>query len=199
MLDIKFGYARVSTREKELDLQIDALTEAGCQKIFHESASGAKTERVELGKLLNQVREGDVIVIWKPDHLGRSLKHLVGLVTKLMDNGVGLKSLNDPLDTTSSQGRLVFNIFAALAEFERDIIRERTQAGLSAPRARGRRGGRPKGLSEQAKKAAVSAEALYNEGISSVYEITNNLGISKATLYNYLRYRGVEIGPYRKR
>lgn len=196
---MKFGYARISTTDQNLDLQIDALKKEGCEKIFQETVSGAKTERIELNRLLEQVRQGDVIVVWKLDRLGRSLKHLVSLVSVLIDKGVGLKSLNDPIDTTSSQGRLIFNLFASLAEFERDLIRERTQAGLQAARARGRKGGRPKGLSAAAEKKAIAAEALYKEGRLSVGEITENLDISKATLYSYLRHRGVEIGSYRKK
>ena len=195
---MKFGYARISTTDQNLDLQIDALKKEGCEKIFQETVSGAKTERVELNRLLEQVRQGDVIVVWKLDRLGRSLKHLVSLVSALIDKGVGLRSLNDPIDTTSSHGRLIFNIFASLAEFERDLIRERTQAGLQAARARGRKGGRPKGLSAAAEKKAIAAEALYKEGQLSVGEITENLNISKATFYSYLRHRGVEIGAYRK-
>ena len=141
---MKFGYARVSTRDQNLNLQIDDLLANGCEKIFQETVSGANVARPELNRLLEQVRSGDVIIIWKLDRLGRSLKHLVTLISELMERGVGLKSLNDPIDTTSSQGRLVFNIFASLAEFERDVIIERTQAGLKAARARGRKGGRPK-------------------------------------------------------
>jgi DNA invertase Pin-like site-specific DNA recombinase len=193
-----FGYARVSTKEQHLDLQLDALKGAGCEMIFHETASGAKTERQELDRLLSQVRKGDVIVVWKLDRLGRSLKHLVEVVTTLMEKGVGLKSLQDPIDTTTAQGRLVFNIFASLAEFERDLIRERTNAGLQAARARGRMGGRPKGLSAAAYKKAIAAEALYKEGKLSVADIARNQNISKATLYSYLRHRGVKIGAYKK-
>lgn len=140
------------------------------------------------------MRKSDVIVIWKLDRLGRSLKHLVTLVYDLMEKGVALTSLNDPIDTTSSQGRLIFNIFASLAEFERDLIQERTQAGLHAARARGRLGGRPKGLSDEAKRKAVAAEAIYREGKLSVREIARHLDISKSTLYSYLRHQGVEIG-----
>lgn len=195
---MKFGYARVSTNDQKLDLQIDQLRQAGCEQIFKETISGAKSERPVLRSLLEQMRAGDVLVIWKLDRLGRSLRDLVELVSTLMDKGVGLKSLHDPIDTTSSQGRLVFNIFASLAEFERDLIIERTQAGLSAARARGRLGGRPKGLSAAAEKKAVAAEALYKEGQLSVNEIAENLGVSKATLYKYLRHRGVEIGSFRK-
>ncbi len=137
------------------------------------------------------------MVVWKLDRLGRSLNHLVSVVSSLMEKKVGLKSRQDPIDTTTSQGRLVFNLFASLAEFERDVIRERTQAGLAAARARGRKGGRPKGLSDEAEKKARAAEALYKEGQLSANEIAQNLGISKATLYKYLRHRGVPIGPYR--
>lgn len=193
-----FGYARVSTGDQNLDLQIDQIREAGCAKIFSETVSGAKAERKELGRLLDQVRPGDVIVIWKLDRLGRSLKNLVELVGDLMERGVGLKSVNDPIDTTSPQGKLIFNIFASLAEFERDLIIERTQAGLKAARARGRNGGRPKGLSEDAKRKAVAAEALYREKKLSANEIAENLGISKATLYSYLRHRGVKVGSFTK-
>jgi len=193
-----FGYARVSTREQNLELQLDALQAAGCRRIFQERVGGARAERPELAKLMDQVREGDVIVIWKLDRLGRSMGHLVGLVSALQEKGVGLKSLNDPIDTTSPQGRLVFNLFASLAEFERDLIRERTQAGLQAARARGRKGGRPKGLSAAALRKAVAAEALYRAGKLTVNEIAQNLHISKATLYTYLRHQGVEIGTVSK-
>jgi len=195
---MKFGYARVSTRDQNLDLQIDQLRQAGCEEIVQETASGAKSERPALKSLLKRVRAGDVLVIWKLDRLGRSLRDLVELVSTLMEKNVGLKSLHDPIDTTNSQGRLVFNIFASLAEFERDLIIERTQAGLSAARARGRRGGRPRGLSATAEKRAVAAEALYKEGRLSVNEISENLGVSKATLYKYLRHRGVVVGNFRK-
>ncbi|MBI3258812.1 MAG: recombinase family protein [Ignavibacteriae bacterium] len=191
---MKFGYARVSTHDQNLNLQVDALRREGCEKIFQEIASGSKVDRPELKKLLNETRKGDVITIWKLDRLGRSLKHFLSLTNDLLQKGVDLKSLNDPIDTTSSQGRLVFNIFASLAEFERDLTIERTRAGLKAARSRGRFGGRPKGLSEAAKKKAVAAEALYKEGKLSVNEIGKNLSICKATLYSYLRHQGVEIG-----
>jgi DNA invertase Pin-like site-specific DNA recombinase len=195
---MKFGYARVSTRDQNLDPQRDQLRQAGCEEILEEIASGAKSERPVLRGLLEQMRTGDVLVVWKLDRLGRSLRDLVNLVSTLMEKGVGLKSLQDPIDTTSSQGRLVFNIFASLAEFERDLIIERTRAGLSAARARGRKGGRPKGLSADAEKKAVAAEALYKEGDLSVNAIAENLGVSKSTLYKYLRHRGVEVGSFRK-
>lgn len=137
------------------------------------------------------------MAIWKLDRLGRSLKHLVELVGELMEKGIGLQSINDPIDTTTPQGRLTFNIFASLAEFERDLIRERTQAGLQAARARGRTGGRPKGLSPKALSTAAAAETLYREGKLSINEIARMLGISKSTLYSYLRHRGVKVGLYK--
>ncbi|MFK7848126.1 MAG: recombinase family protein [Rhodothermales bacterium] len=195
---MKYGYTRVSTREQNHDLQSDQLHSEGCKQIFHETASGAKTERPVLQSLLDRVKAGDVIVVWKLDRLGRSLQHLVNLVNELMEKGVGLKSLQDPIDTTNAQGRLIFNIFASLAEFERDLTIERTKAGLKAARARGRTGGRPKGLNDSAKKKAMAAEALYVKGDLSIKEITENLGISRATLYRYLRHQNITIGTVRK-
>ncbi len=196
---MKIGYARVSTKEQSFDLQLDALRKAGCKKIYQETVSGAKAARLQLDLMLDNLRAGDVLVIWKLDRLGRSLQHLVELVHGLMEKGVGLKSLNDPIDTTTPQGRLSFNLFASLAEFERDLIRERTQAGLSAARARGRRGGRPRGLPLSAEVTARAAETLYTERKLSVRQIADRLGISKSTLYAYLRHRGVRIGPYQRR
>lgn len=193
---MKIGYARVSTREQNLDMQVIALEDAGCEKIHEEVVSGAKADRPILNNLIQQLREGDVIVVWKLDRLGRSLKHLVELVQILMQSNIGLCSLNDPIDTTTPQGRLVFNIFASLAEFERDIIKERTQAGLNAARARGRVGGRPKGIPKASEATACAAETLYREGKLSVMQISKKLNISKNTLYKYLRYRNVEISKY---
>jgi DNA invertase Pin-like site-specific DNA recombinase len=196
---MRIGYARVSTKEQSFDLQLDALRKAGCKKIYQETVSGAKAARLQLDLMLDNLRAGDVLVIWKLDRLGRSLRHLVELVHGLMEKGVGLKSLNDPIDTTTPQGRLSFNLFASLAEFERDLIRERTQAGLSAARARGHRGGRPRGLPSSAEVTARAAETLYTERKLSVRQIADRLGISKSTLYAYLRHRGVRIGPYQRR
>lgn len=191
---MNIGYARVSTREQNVALQVDALKAAGCVKVLTEVASGAATERPVLTHLLDDVRPGDVIVIWKLDRLGRSLRHLIDVVGLLLEREVGLRSLNDPVDTTTAQGRLVFNLFASLAEFERDVIRERTQAGLSAARARGRKGGRPKGLPVKAEPTACAAETLYREGKMSAEQIAQRLHISKSTLYAYLRHRGVPVG-----
>jgi DNA invertase Pin-like site-specific DNA recombinase len=191
------GYARVSTKDQTIDLQVDALTRAGCTKVYTEVISGARAERPVLEQLLETLRAGDVLVIWKLDRLGRSLTHLLAIVTALITRQIGLKSLNDPIDTTTPQGRLIFNLFASLAEFEREVIRERTQAGLSAARARGRLGGRPKGLPHKAEGTAYAAETLYREGRLSAQDIADKLHISKTTLYAYLRARGVPIGTSR--
>ncbi len=191
---MKIGYARVSTKDQNLDLQIDALKKAGVAEIYTEIVSGAKADRPVLTETLKKLRAGDILVIWKLDRLGRSLRHLVELVPEVMEREVGLLSLNDHIDTTTPQGRLTFNIFASLAEFERDIISERTQAGLNAARSRGRHGGRPRGLSEQAEQTACAAETLYKEGKLSVVQIAGKLHISKSTLYSYLRHRGVPVG-----
>jgi DNA invertase Pin-like site-specific DNA recombinase len=178
------GYARVSTQDQTLNLQKDALEKIGCTKIFTDTASGAKAERNGLEEALEYVREGDTLVVWRLDRLGRSLKHLIETITKLNNRKIGFKSITENIDTTTSSGKLVFHIFGALAEFERDIIRERTQAGLQAARARGRKGGRPKSLTE--KKTAM-AQALYNDKHNTVDEICKTLNISRATLYRYIK------------
>jgi DNA invertase Pin-like site-specific DNA recombinase len=191
---MKIGYARVSTKEQSLNLQEDALQKEGCTKIYSEQISGAKSERPKLKEMIGQLRKGDVIVVWKLDRLGRSLRDLVNLVAQFQDLDVGFKSLQDNIDTTTPAGKLTFHLFAALAEFERDIISSRTKAGLEAARARGRSGGRPKGLSKKAQDKARLAESLYKEKERSIAEICDHLGISKPTLYRYLRARGVTIG-----
>lgn len=195
---MNIGYARVSTRDQELALQLDALKKAGCKTLFQEKASGAKADRPELRKMIDQLREDDVVVIWKLDRLGRSLRDLVNLVTEIQSKGAGIKSLTDQIDTTTPQGKLTFHLFAALAEFERDIISERTKAGLASARARGRTGGRKKGLSKEAKDKAMLAETLYKQEEMSIIEICNHLNISRSTLYKYLRFREVKIGTYTK-
>ena len=195
---MNIGYARVSTRDQNLALQLDALTKAECETIFQEQASGATKARPELDRLLASLRPGDTVYIYKLDRLGRSLKHLLDMVAELEFRGVGLVSLTDAINTTSAQGRLVFNLFASLAEFERELIRERTHAGLASARARGRVGGRQRGLSEQAERTAIIAETLYREQQLGVNEIAQRLHISKVTLYKYLRHRGVVIHAHRK-
>lgn len=187
------GYARVSTKEQNLDLQLDALNKSGCTRIFEEKQSGVK-ERPELEKALSYLRKGDVFVIWKLDRLGRTLKELIFTVDSLQKNGISFISLQDGIDTTNAHGRLQFGIFASLAEYEREIIIERTRAGLQAARERGRIGGRPSGLSDAAKKKAKSAKRLYIDKELSVKEICETLQIgSKATLYRYLKYEGVKL------
>src|SRR5512135_2229512 len=178
------GYARVSTQDQTLDLQKDALEKIGCTKIYTDTASGAKAERKGLEDALNYVREGDILVVWRLDRLGRSLKHLIEAITILNNRGIGFKSITENIDTTTSGGKLVFHIFGALAEFERDIIRERTQAGLNAARARGRKGGRPKKLTL---KTVEQAKTLYNSQKDSIDEICRTLHVSRATLYRYLK------------
>lgn len=178
------GYARVSTSDQTLNLQKDALEKIGCTKIFTDTASGAKIERIGLEEALNFVREGDTIVVWRLDRLGRSLKHLIETITDLNNRKIGFKSITENIDTTTSGGKLVFHIFGALAEFERDIIRERTNAGLQAARARGRKGGRPKSLT--GKKLGMVQE-FYNNKNNSISEICKTLNISRATLYRYIK------------
>lgn len=191
---MKIGYARVSTKDQSLNLQKDALKKAGCKKIYSEQISGAKSDRPKLNDLIKHLRKGDVIIVWKLDRLGRSLRDLVNLISKFQELEVGFKSLHDNIDTTTPAGKLTFHLFAALAEFERDIISSRTKAGLQAARARGRKGGRPKGLSKKAQDKARLAESLYKEKERSISEICDHLSISKPTLYRYLRARGVSIG-----
>ena len=178
------GYARVSTEDQNLDLQLDALKEAGCERIFEDKISGSRTDRDGLEKALDLLREGDTLVVWKLDRLGRSLQHLISVVRDLKEVGVYFKSLKENLDTSSSTGKLIFHIFGALAEFERDIIRERTMAGLAAARARGRVGGRPKSLSDEKIRLA---KTLWNDKSNNISEICEILGVSKATLYRYLK------------
>ena len=178
------GYARISTADQNLDLQKDALTKAGCERIYTDVAGGAKSDRTGLAQILDVVRDGDCLVVWKLDRLGRSLKHLIETVTTLQSRNVGFKSLQENIDTTTSGGKLVFHMFGALAEFERELIRERTNAGLKAARARGRFGGRPTVLDET--KSAM-ARSLHADPNNSVQEICKTLGISKATLYRTLK------------
>jgi DNA invertase Pin-like site-specific DNA recombinase len=177
------GYARVSTTEQTLHLQQDALTKAGCTKIFTDTASGAKTERIGLEEALNYVQKGDTLVVWRLDRLGRSLPHLITTMTSLEERGIGFKSLTENIDTTTSGGKLIFHIFGALAEFERNLIRERTTAGLVAARARGKKGGRPKALTG---KQVGIAQDLY-EKVHSIAEICRTLKISRATLYRAIQ------------
>jgi DNA invertase Pin-like site-specific DNA recombinase len=182
---MKIGYARVSTREQSLNLQLDALEKAACQIIYKEQVSSAANERKELQKLLDSLRQDDVVVVWKLDRLGRSLPDLIKLVTEIQSKGAELQSLNDKIDTTTTHGKLVFHLFASIAEFERDIIRDRTRAGLAAAKARGRLGGRPKGLSSESAEKAEVAASLYRQGWT-VRKISEHLKISRTSFYKYL-------------
>lgn len=178
------GYARVSTFDQNLDLQKDALTKAGCERTIEETASGKNTERPGLNSIKEIMRKGDTLVVWRLDRLGRSLKDLIEWINYLDSKGVAFKSLQESIDTSTTTGKLIFHVFAALAEFERNLIRERTQAGLVAARARGRLGGRPKSLDSDKRQAVAK---LYDDGKMPVMEICKMFKISKPTLYKYVK------------
>src|SRR5271169_244011 len=186
------GYMRVSTGEQSLDLQRDALGRAGCARIYDDVCSGRATERPGLAKALDVARKGDALVVWKLDRIGRSLAHVVGLVGDLQKHGVGLKVLTGDVDTTTATGRLVFGIFATLAEFERDLIHERTMAGLAAARARGRAGGRPRVMTKQKLKAAM---AMMADRDNAARDVAAQLGVSLSTLYAYIDATGQPREP----
>jgi DNA invertase Pin-like site-specific DNA recombinase len=177
------GYARVSTTDQQPHLQVDALEHAGCYRVFTETASGTRADRPILEQPLDQLRPGDTLVVWKLDRLGRSLRHLVDTVTGLAERGTGFRSLQEAIDTTTPGGKLIFHVFAALAEFERDLVRERTSAGLAAARARGRHGGRPSVLTGH--KLQVARE-MYSSGQYTVAAIAKALGVSRASIYRHL-------------
>ena len=185
---MRIGYARVSTQDQNLSLQLDALTGAGCKAIFQEKVSGKTKERPELIKCFQKLNSGDELVVWKLDRLGRSLKDLIELVDQLNGKGIIFISLQDSINTSTPTGRFTFNLFAFLAEFERDIIKERTAAGVAAARARGRSGERPKGLSKSALSKAKSAKVLYEKGEQTVEEIAKSMSISVATAYRYIAF-----------
>ncbi len=181
----RIGYARVSTDDQELALQLDALSRVGCQTVYREKASGKNAERPELIQCLKALRSGDTLVVWRMDRLGRSLTDLVKTITELERRGVGFESLTEKIETGSATGKLMFHVFAAMAEFERNLIRERTQAGLTAARVRGRVGGRKHKLDEQQKK---EIKALLRDPDISVSEIAKRYGVSRTTIY-----RNVEV------
>jgi DNA invertase Pin-like site-specific DNA recombinase len=191
---MKIGYARVSSDDQNLDLQRDALRQAGCERLYEEKESGGKVDRPQLLRLFEALRAGDTLVVWRLDRLGRSLKHLIATVEQLETMGVGFRSVTEAIDTTTSGGKLVFHIFAALAEFERTLIRERTRAGLTAARARGRQGGRPRTLSEDKRRMAQS---LREDPAQSVAAICKALGITRTTFYRYTqgKTQGKKAGP----
>jgi DNA invertase Pin-like site-specific DNA recombinase len=184
---MRIGYARVSTDDQNLALQLDALRQAECTKVYEDHLSGARAARPGLATALEVLRQGDVLVVWRLDRLGRSLKDLIALIAELEARGVGFQSLQEAIDTTSNGGRLIFHIFAALAEFEQRLIRERTRAGLAAARARGRLGGRPEALDPAKRELVVK---LYRAKEHSIDEICRLMGISRPTLYKYVSEAG---------
>ena len=177
---MNIGYCRISTDTQNDELQLQALKDAGCEKIFSDIASGSKTDRAGLRECMDFARSGDVIVAWKLDRIGRSLKDLIETVNTLKERGIGLRVITQQLDTTTPSGMLIFHVFGAIAEFEKSLIQERTAAGLKVARSRGRLGGRPKALD---KKQVAIAESLYEDGKTSVSQICKTLGISRATFY----------------
>jgi DNA invertase Pin-like site-specific DNA recombinase len=177
------GYARVSTDQQDHALQLDALRAAGCDKVFVETASGTRTDRPELAKALEQARKGDQICVWRLDRLARSLRHLIDIADDLNRRGIALKSITENIDTTTPSGRFMFNILGALSSMEREIIVERTRAGLIAAAARGRRGGRPAALDESKIRAA---RAMLASGAMSASEVAQQLGCAPSTLYRHL-------------
>jgi len=179
------GYARVSTEDQDLNMQIDELKAAGCSFVFTDKASGTLSERQGLDKCLGTLKPGDTLLVWRLDRLGRSMRHLVSILTDLKERKIGFKSLRDgAIDTTTASGELVFNIFAALAQFERELIRERTRAGLTAARTRGRKGGR-KPIASSNPKVRM-AKKMYEDKSLSIDDICSTLKISKATFYRYI-------------
>ncbi len=192
------GYARVSKEEQTLDLQLDAFRAAGCERIFQDKETGSKEDRPGLSEALDFVRAHDTLVVWKLDRLGRSLKHLLELLNDLKDRQVGFQSITENIDTTTPTGKLIFHIFASLAEFERDLIRQRTLAGLAAARARGRKGGHPRVQALNSPEKLAIARSLYADKSNSIRAICQSLRVSKTTLYRYLRsgnMREMEAAP----
>lgn len=177
------GYARISTADQSPLLQTDALRTAGCSRIFSETASGALTDRPQLKAVIDYLRPGDTLVVWKLDRLARSIKQLIETIENLHNMNCGFRSLTEAIDTNTPSGKLVFHIFGALTEFERNIIRERTLAGLASARSRGRIGGRPRCLSDQ---GLAAAKALIKDGTLTIAEVASQVGVSDATLYKYL-------------
>jgi DNA invertase Pin-like site-specific DNA recombinase len=193
---MRVGYARVSRQDQRLESQRDGLSADGCERIFEEKVSSREAERRELREAFEYCREGDVLVVARLDRLGRSLRVLIDLVGELEGRGVGFRSLKESLDTTTAGGRLIFHVFGALAEFEREIIRERTMVGLESARARGRHGGRPRALDES---KAMLARRLKEEGEHSVEDICEMLGVGRSTLYRYLRQSTEAVGAEAER
>lgn len=182
---MKIGYARVSTKDQNLDLQIEALEKVGCEKIYQEKISGSTKSRPELDKMLEHFRKGDELYIWRLDRLGRSLKHIIDLVLSLNQKGIIIKGIADGVDTSTINGRLFLNLMASLAEYERELIRERTNAGLQSARARGRLGGRPKGFTKDKVSKLLVMRSIYKDLTKTPEEIYKGLGLTRATFYRY--------------
>ena len=180
---MKIGYARVSTNDQDTQLQIDALNAAGCERIYQETQSGAKQDRLELQQCLKSLRAGDLLIVWKLDRLGRSLHHLIELVTDLENRQIGFQSLTENIDTTSPTGKLIFHIFGSLAEFERGLIRERVIAGLAAAKKKGKKFGRPEALNETDKEMAL---AMFNGGATKI-AIARHFKVTRQTIYTLLK------------
>jgi len=178
----KIGYARVSTDDQDLTLQLDALESAGCNLIYKDKESGKNRQREELDQCLKALRSGDTLIVWRLDRLGRSLSDLVKIITELENKKIAFESLTEKIETRSATGKLMFHVFAALAEFERNVIRERTQAGLKAARARGRKGGRPRKLDEQQVR---EIRVLLRNPEIRVIDVAKRYGVSRATIYRY--------------
>lgn len=181
---MKIGYARVSTQDQSLDLQRDALRQAGCERMYEDQISGSTSERPGLSQAMDALRSGDTLVVWRLDRLGRSITHLITTVSELEAQGIGFMSVTEGIDTTTNGGKLVFHIFGALAEFERNLIRERTLAGLQSARARGRLGGRKPKLTP---RKVTQARKLLEDPTETVGHVAETLGVSRATLYRYLK------------
>lgn len=197
---MEVGYARVSTQEQNLDLQLDALNKAGVKKIFTDKVSGAKAQKPQLEELLKYARKGDTIVVWRLDRLGRTTVQLIQFVEELQKLGVSLKSLTEPIDTSTATGTLVVQIFCVLAEHERNVLRERTRAGLNSARIRGRTGGRPKGLSPKYEKIKDLVKNAYESQGTTTAEIMQAFKIpSRGTLYRILETAGVKVTSFVKR
>src|SRR5690554_453070 len=188
MIVVHIGYARVSTQDQNTDLQLDALKQAGCEQVFHEKKTGSTLQRTELDACLRALRKGDTLVVWRLDRLGRSLKHLVEIINDLEGRGIRLESLTESIDTSTASGRLIASMFATLAEYEHNLIRERTIAGLKAARARGRKGGRKPALGAKEKR---EIEALLLDPRISVKDVAERYGVSRNTIYQHVDVKAI--------
>lgn len=193
---LRIGYARVSTDDQDLSLQRDALQQSGCAEIYADTISGTKTDRPELTNCLRALRQGDTLVVWRLDRLGRSLKHLVEIINDLEKRGVRLESLTESIDTSTASGRMIASIFATLAEYERNLIRERTIAGLKAARARGRKGGRKPVLGPKEKR---EIEALLLDPKITVKDVAERYGVSRNTIYQHIDVKAINEAMNKKR